>query len=190
MGEFIRQGGEDYFNPDEFTRSLIARNPGLSTRRANEIAWETGKRGLEEAISNRTSFAFETTLGGKTISGLLHRAAGAGLTRIWYVALDSADAHIARVKARVARGGHDIPESRIRERYDNSRANLSRLVPKVFELKVFDNSYRADVDRSELPKPKLVLDYIDGRIKNREGLIDTPDWAKPIVAAALQAERQ
>jgi len=189
-GEIIRQSGADYFNPDEFTRELMAQNPGLSLQRANELAWETGKRGLEEAISTRTTFAFETTLGGKTISGLLHRAADAGLLlRIWYIALDNPDSHIARVKARVARGGHAISEQRIRERYDSSRANLARLVPKVFELKVFDNSYEADVEGMEFPKVKVVLDFVDGQIKNKGSLRATPDWAKPIVAAALKAER-
>jgi predicted ABC-type ATPase len=41
--------------------------------------------------------------------------------RIWYVGLDTVERHIAHVRSRVARGGHDIPAPKIRERYDRSR---------------------------------------------------------------------
>ena len=190
IGEMIRESGADYFNPDEFTKEIIDRNPGLPPGGANAAAWEEGRRRLEDTISTRQSFAFETTLGGRTITRLLHRAADRGMViKIWYVALDSADRHIARVKARAARGGHDIPPQRIRERYDESRANLARLIPRVAALKVYDNSHEADIERSELPRPKLVLEFVAGRIRNRERLAKTPDWAKPLVAAALKAER-
>jgi predicted ABC-type ATPase len=190
VGEMIRESGADYFDPDEATRRLCERNPGLSLTDANAIAWQESRRRLEASISNRENFAFETTLGGRTIARLLHRAADGGLAvKVWYVALDSADRHVARVKARVARGGHDVAEGRIRERYDRSRATLSRLVPKLAALKVYDNSFEARVERLERPRLRLILDLADGRIRNRERLADTPEWAKPIVAAALKAER-
>ncbi len=189
IGEMIRESGADYFNPDEFTLKLLERNPGLPRAQANTHAWEIGRQHLEAAIATGESFAFETTLGGRTISRLLHRAAERGMAlKIWYVALDSAERHVARVKARAARGGHDIPPQRIRERYDESRANLARLVPKLAALKVYDNSYEADVDRAERPRLELLLDFVDGRVHNRERLAKTPAWAKPIVAAALKAE--
>jgi predicted ABC-type ATPase len=66
--------------------------------------------------------------------------------RVWYVGLSSPELHIARVRARVAKGGHDIPEPRIRERYDASRLNLIRLLPRLSELWVYDNSVEADPD--------------------------------------------
>jgi hypothetical protein len=52
---------------------------------------------------------------------------------------------------------------------------------------VYDNSYEADVDAAERPRHKLVLELAAGRIRNRERVAGTPDWAKPIVAAALRA---
>ena len=190
IGEVIRAFGADYFNADEYTRQLCERNPGLPLDQANSLAWAEGKRRLEEAIASRQSFAFETTLGGRTISRLLHQAADRGmLLKIWYMALDSADHHVARVSARAAGGGHVIPEQRIRARYDESRANLARLIPKVAALQVYDNSYEVDISRSERPRPKLLLEFVSGRIRNRDGLAQTPQWAKPLVVAALKAER-
>ena len=34
--------------------------------------------------------------------------------RIWFVGLSSPELHMARVRSRVARGGHDIPEEKLR----------------------------------------------------------------------------
>jgi predicted ABC-type ATPase len=189
IGEMIREAGADYFNPDELTEKLIDRNPSLGREAANAVAWQEGRKRLQEAIEKRQSFALETTLGGRTICRLLHAAADSGIMiKIWFIALDSADRHVARVRARVASGGHDIPEERIRARYDASRANLSLLLPKTTSVKVYDNSYDAVVERGEAPRPKLLLDFASGRIKNRRDFRRTPDWAKPIVAAALKAE--
>lgn len=53
-----------------------------------------------------------------------------------FVGLDLPERHIARVAARVARGGHDIPEGMIRARYDSSRKNLLRLMPVLDNLAV------------------------------------------------------
>ncbi len=189
IGEMIRESGADYFDPDEATRRLFEVNPGISVAAANAMAWDESRRRLEAAIANRANFAFETTLGGRTIARLLDRAADGMAVKMWYVALDSADRHVARVKARVARGGHDVPEARIRERYDRSRANLARLVPKLAAVKVYDNSVDARVEKRERPRLRLVLDVVEGRIRNRDRLAETPEWAKPIVAAALKAER-
>jgi predicted ABC-type ATPase len=168
----------------------VERNPGLPLEQANVLAWTEGRRRLEQAISSKRSFALETTLGGRTISRLLHQAAEEGMAlKVWYVALDGADRHVARVKARTVRGGHGVPERLIRARYDESRANLTRLIPKLTSLRVYDNTYEARIDEGERVRPRLILEFVAGHIRNRKRLADTPAWAKPIVAAALKAER-
>lgn len=103
--------------------------------------------------------------------------------------LASPDLHVQRVAARVRRGGHPIPGEAIRRRWDTSRLNLVRLLPHLRELKVFDNSHEADPAAVEPPSPRIVLHLKDGRIVGPEDLSRTPDWAKPIVAAALQSQR-
>jgi predicted ABC-type ATPase len=187
-GAMLLRQRVEYFNPDEAARRILGANPGISQPQANSAAWHEGRRLLERAIAERLDFAFETTLGGRTITDLLERAASRGIeVRIWYVGLNGPELHIARVRARVAKGGHDIPEPRIRERYDASRLNLIRLLPSLSELWLYDNSKDADPDAGVAPEPRLVLHLRRGAIVGAPDLRLTPEWAKAIVAAAMKA---
>ncbi len=144
-GARLREAGGAYFNPDEETRRVLTANPGIALDEANGLAWQESVRRLGLAIATKTDYAFETTLGGQTVTALLLEAAAAGLELfVWYCGLDSPERHIARVEARVSKGGHNIPEQKIRERYHASRQNLVRLMPLVTTLRVYDNSVEAD----------------------------------------------
>ena len=186
-GASLRSFGGEYYNPDEAARALMAANPALSQVEANGAAWHRGRRLLERALAERLDYAFETTLGANTIPHLLAEAASQGYeVRIWYVGLASPELHIARVRARVRRGGHDISEQDIRRRYEHSRLNLIHLMPKLAALRVYDNSVEADPAAGKRPVPLLVLHMENGKILNRDDLARSPEWAKPIVAAALK----
>ena len=116
-GVMLREHRADYFNPDEAARAIRDANRGLGVEEANAAAWAEGKRLLERAIAERLDYVFETTLGGRTITRLLEEAAAGGfLLRMWYAGLATPELHLARVAARVARGGHDIPAAMIRKR--------------------------------------------------------------------------
>lgn len=186
-GEALREAGVDFFNPDEAARRIQAARPGLTQTEVNGAAWHHGRRLLEKAIADHLDFAFETTLGGETMTRLLEDAADAGLeVRVWYVALESPELHIERVRRRVAKGGHDIPETDIRRRYDQSRLNLIRLLPRLTELRVYDNSKDGDPDAGREPAPRLLLHGRSRRIAAPRNFTDTPGWAKAIVAAAIK----
>jgi predicted ABC-type ATPase len=185
-GATFRESGADYFNPDEAAHRILAANPGISIAEANSAAWHEGKRLLERAISEGSDFAFETTLGGNTIPDLLLKALSTGLeVRLWFVGLSTPELHIARVRSRVAKGGHDIPEDKIRERYDRSRVKLIELMPTVTELRVHDNSVEADPDAGRPPQPTLILHLKNGKIVEMCELGVTPGWAKPLLAFAI-----
>lgn len=186
-GAAVRDLGGEYYNPDEAARSLMAANPRLGQTEANSKAWLIGKKLLEKAIAHRLDFAFESTLGANTIPALLRVAAQQAYeVRVWYAGLSSPEMHIARVKSRVQKGGHDIPEADIRRRFDHSRLNLIDLLPHLAALHVYDNSLDADPAKGRTPEPVLVLHMERGKILNAVDLPHTPDWAKPIVAAALK----
>jgi predicted ABC-type ATPase len=165
----------------------MAADPRRSQADANAEAWREGVRLLKLAIEERLDFAFETTLGANTIPRLLAQAASQGIeVYVWYAGLSSPDLHIERVRARVHRGGHDISEEQIRRRYENSRLNLIELLPSLTALRVYDNSEDADPAAGRTPMPVLVLHMKRGKILNLRDLARTPEWAKPIVAAALK----
>ena len=186
MGALLLQQGVEFLNPDHAAQRILSANPGLSQVEANSAAWHEGKRLLERAITEKLDFAFETTLGGNTIANLLDKALSEGIeVRIWYVGLDGVQRHIARVRSRVAQGGHNIPEERIRERYIQSRINLIRFLPRLTELLVYDNSEEADPRTGTAPKPRLILRMVRGKVRETCELIRVPEWAKSILAAAL-----
>ncbi len=187
-GLFLRLLGMNFFNPDEAALRISA-ELHCSVSEANALAWNEGKQLLENAIRNRRNHAFETTLGGSTITRLLAHAADAGFeVHVWFVGLASVEQHIARVQARVASGGHDIPEAKIRERWDASRRNLILLMPRLTELRVFDNSAERDAETGQIPPLRLLLHLQRGKIiaPSLADLGSTPEWARPIVACALQ----
>ncbi len=185
-GETFRALGGDYYNPAEAATALRKFSQSLSVFESNALAWQRGRELLEQAIASRLDFAMETTLGASTIPGLLKNAAQAGIeVKIWYAGLESPEAHIACVQSRVKRGGHDIPAASIRRRYEHSRLNLIELLPVLTALRVYDNSVESDPTMGKTPRPKLVLHMEHGRILNLGDLSMSPEWAKPIVAAAL-----
>jgi predicted ABC-type ATPase len=185
-GAMFRESDAEYFNPDEVAQHILSTHPGMTAEDANSAAWHQGKRLLERALSERLDFAFETTLGGRTMAALLDQALSENIeVRIWYVGLATPELHITRVRSRVALGGHDIPEAKIRERYENSRLNLVDLIPKLTELRVYDNSEDGDPRKGVTPKPKPLLHMVRGKIVELCDLSTAPQWAKPILAMAL-----
>jgi predicted ABC-type ATPase len=194
-GAALRQCGAEFFNPDEAARRIaaanVARHPPLSQAQINAMAWHEGRRLLRRAIDERADFAFETTLGGETMTALLEQAAQAGLAvHVWFVGLMDVELHIDRVRRRVAKGGHDIPAEKIRERFEKGRANLIRLLPQLTELHLYDNSAEADPDTGATPRPRLLVHCSERRIfspTNLRSLLEaTPGWAKAIVAACVK----
>lgn len=86
----------------------------------------------------------------------------------------------------MVKGGHDIPDAKIRERFDSSRKNFIKLMPDLAELRVYDNSKEADPDAGEAPEPKLMLHMKAGKVAETCDLTAAPVWVKPILAAALK----
>ena len=185
-GDMLHQAGIPWFNPDTFTRELVAAT-GSPLADANAAAWQEGLRRLNAAIAHGEDYAFETTLGGDTIAARLGDASESHDVLMWFCGLDSPEHHMARVRLRVSHGGHDIPEAKIRERYRTSIANLVALLPHLSRLQVYDNS-RDAAPGTPVADPRLLLQMEGGRIAwptDADTLRATPDWAKPILEAAL-----
>lgn len=189
-GYLLEQAGLGWFNPDTFARGLVAAT-GCGRADANAAAWQEGMRRLDAALETNSHYAFETTLGGRTVPARIHAATRTHDVLMWFCGLSSPERHIARVRARVVAGGHDIPEARIRERYPAALQNLIALMPVLAHLQVYDNSIEAapgeavadPVLLAEMDAGKLVFPAMD----DLDALGATPDWAKPLLEAALSS---
>jgi hypothetical protein len=58
-------------------------------------------------------------------------------------------------------------------------------MPKLTGLRVYYNTREADPDAGVAPQPKLILHWARGKIIRLCKLADTPEWAKPVIAAAM-----
>ncbi len=189
-GHLLTRAGLGWFNPDQFAREWRAAS-GCSVTEANATAWQEGMRRLAVACERGQSYAFETTLGGRSVPARLIDAARTHDVLVWYCGLASPELHLARIRARVAAGGHDIPEAKVRERWAASVSNLIALLPHLSQARLFDNS--ATVAPGEaVPEPTHVATFDQGRLAwpaptDSTQLARTPDWAKPVLEAALRA---
>lgn len=187
----LRRAGVSWFDPDAYARLLIDSGLPLGPAQANARAWQHGVGLLDQALAAGHSHAFETTLGGTTMPQKIAAAARTHDVLVWFCGLASAEQHIARVAARVAAGGHDIPGATIRERWVQAPLNLISLMPHLSELKLYDNSATVAVG-SPVPDPARALHVRAGQVVYPLALQDlrrTPGWAKPIVKAARDFER-
>jgi predicted ABC-type ATPase len=98
-------------------------------------------RELETRIVDRESFAFETTLAGRTYLRLVERLRQQSWrVELIYLALPSAEMSALRVAERVAHGGHSIPLSDIRRRFPRSVSHLLHdFSPRVDRCTCFMN---------------------------------------------------
>jgi predicted ABC-type ATPase len=191
-GYLLKRDGLTWFNPDTFARELKAAT-ACDQEMANGHAWRESIRRLDRAFAKGSNHAFETTLGGATVTAKILEATKTHDALIWFCGLSSPELHIARVEARVAAGGHPIPQEKIRERYPQAQLNLIKLMPHAAYIKVYDNSSEAGADGT-VPDPVLVFEMEDRQVispapDDLNALQRTPEWAKPILEAALRVGR-
>ena len=104
-------------------------------------------RRIRELAASRTNFAFESTLASRTFAPWLSSLKKDGYEiHLLYVALRSPELALRRVKARVRKGGHDIPPDVIRRRFGRSAKNLFDLYLPIADIwRVYDNSGKIPV---------------------------------------------
>lgn len=130
--------GVPFINADSIAEELNAAGNG------SEI--EAGRitlRRLRDLAEAKESFAFETTLSARSYYRFLEarQQADAYSVQITYLWLPDVELSVARVAERVRLGGHDIPESVIRRRFDRGRENFFQLyLPLADAWRLYDAS--------------------------------------------------
>ncbi len=104
----------EFVNSDEFAKGLSPFNPEKASIQASRYMLMK----IRYLLKRRMDFAVETTLATRTLLKTVRMAQEAGYSvTLLYFWLNSPDLAVARVKARVEAGGHNIPEETIRRRY-------------------------------------------------------------------------
>lgn len=119
----------------------------------------------EELVRHHKTFSFETVMSDARKVTFLEKARKAGYRNyLYYICTQDPLTNIDRVKDRVQKNGHDVPEDKILERYGRSLENLPAALRSCHRAYLFDNSgaeYRliAELDDEQL---ELKSDEIPG----------------------------
>ena len=129
--------------PNFINADLIA--AGLSPFRSEATAIRAGKLMLnmiDDYVRRGESFSFETTLSGRVYARLIPSWQEQGFwVKLFFLQLPTPEMAIARVRQRVAEGGHDVPEAVIRRRFHAGQRNFETIYRGlVNEWAVYDNS--------------------------------------------------
>ena len=138
--EFLPQeaGCPVFVNADLIAAGLSPFDPERAALQAGRLTLEA----IVRHVAQRESFAFETTLSGRTYARQIPHWQGLGYrVELFFLSLPSADMAVQRVAERVRQGGHNIPEATIRRRFDAGRRLLTELYqPLVDQWVVYDNA--------------------------------------------------
>ncbi|MDR0747469.1 MAG: zeta toxin family protein [Helicobacteraceae bacterium] len=152
-------------------RKIIIINPDVIAKEYSLSPLEAGKiaiRQRKEMLVRRKSFAIETTLTGNGEIGLMEEAKKIGYkVNLAYIGIDDVSLSRTRVKIRVAKGGHNVPNEDITRRYKRSINNLAKAFGIADRAYILDNSA---VKRDLL---YIKNDRIEKQIKS-----NLPKWAE------------
>lgn len=127
-------------NPDLLT-VRIRRVEGLGLAKANLAAVKRIYAWLDASIKAHQTVGVETVLSTEKYRALVLAAKERDFEiRLIYVLLDSVERNIARVKMRVAKGGHHVPRNKIIERHHRSLDQLPWFLNEADRAWIFDNS--------------------------------------------------
>lgn len=119
-----------FINADLIAAGLSPFSPEQAAIKAGRLMLEA----MEEHTAQGNSFAFETTLSGRSYARKLRLWQSTGYrVSLYFLRLDSPELAIERVAERVRQGGHAVPEAVIRRRFSKG-------------LLLFDTVYRFLVD--------------------------------------------
>lgn len=112
-----------------------------ATGMSNEDAANLADKMRYHSIEVKEDFTFETVLSSHYKLDILEKAKSEGyFIKCIFVLTIDASVNVARVAARVALGGHDVDEEKIRSRYSKSLNNIPRLMKICDILHVYDNT--------------------------------------------------
>ena len=162
-----------FVNADIIQRDELQDASMEASYRAARIA--EARRG--EMLKAGKSFATETVFSHPSKLEVIEVARAYGyLVVVMHVGVDSPELSVGRVKSRTEEGGHDVPEEKIRARYERGEPLIREAVLRADRGMVFDNS-RLNRD------PQQMLVFATGRLTKAAPIL--PAWILRGYAADL-----
>jgi predicted ABC-type ATPase len=164
-----------FINADVIQRDEL----GDATMRASYKAAEIARDRRRAALAAGKSFVTETVFSHPSKIEIIEDARARGyIVIVMHVGVEGPDLSVARVKTRAREGGHDVPEDKIRARYDRGQPLIRAAVLRADRGMVFDNS------RLNEP-PRQVLVFARGGLIQAEAY--SPEWVLSVYSNDLRA---
>lgn len=102
-----------------------------------------GKRAVEiidDCLEKGVNFTQETTLSGKkTLRTIIRAKEKDYFIRLYYVGVSTAEESVLRIKNRVRKGGHSIPDEDVLRRFEKRFEDLAKILPYCDKVHFYDN---------------------------------------------------
>jgi predicted ABC-type ATPase len=150
--------GSAVVNADEIAKQRWPADPAAHAYEAARIAADTRAKLIELG----RLFIAETVFSHPSKLDLIQAAHAADYVVVLYVLLVPEELAVQRVRRRVQSGGHDVPEAKIRQRYQRLWTLVAAAITRSDTATVYDNSARKG--------PHIVAQFSAGQI------IGSPAW--------------
>lgn len=157
--KFLPKYCTHFINADLIAQGLSPFSPTVAAMKAGRLVLKE----IEEKSAQGISFAFETTLSGKSYLSLLNKIKNKGYRiHLFFLWIPNSSLALERIKDRVASGGHHVPADDVRRRFRRSIDNFFKVYEPLLDTwMLYDNS---------AAEPVLVAEKIGGQlsIKNED----------------------
>jgi len=148
----------------------------IRTRHLEHFAQLLASFLCDRLLEQRIQFSFETVFSHESKLAFMQRARDAGFkVYLYFIATNSPEINVDRVRIRVDAGGHNVPKDKIIERYGRSLRKVLPAIDLCYHAFVFDNSMAFEDDVSE----PLLFAEMKRTSKGLHWAWDTrrmPDW--------------
>ena len=143
----------NFVNADLIAQGLSPFSPRIAAMKAGRLVLEQ----IQDFAKRNVDFAFETTLAGKAYVRLFKDLKKKEYhLHLFFLWIPSTELALARIKERVAEGGHDVPPQDVHRRFRRGVQNLFKLYrPLLDSWTLFDNAGSA---------PKLIAEEKGGKL--------------------------
>jgi predicted ABC-type ATPase len=163
--------GCEYINPDFIARDELG---DWTTRESFIKAANIAEERRNKFLARGKSIAFETVFSSQEKLEFVQKAKDAGyFIRLFFICTQDPTINAQRVAVRVMEGGHDVPISKIIDRYYKSIDQCIKVLPLLDRLYVYDNS-AMDCD------PVRLFKIRNGR-ETKEYSSNIPEWSQTIL---------